>query len=256
MPHIHLSEFSIEHPESVPSKQRNGLCDDDWIEHLKSRVGPEQRSVAWFAARINRITCSDIAAVIGLNPYSDSERVLRKKLKIESFSGNVATKHGQDNEDNAIACYERVYKKKVIDFDFGLQCHPVHDRIAGSPDGITDDCILIEIKCPLRRKIKPGIMPLYYVPQVLFLLEIFDLKLAHYVEYVPPSRTRCEEIQVIEIRRAPAWVGKQVPKLLQFVERLRQLRKVDYAPAISRWVPKKLECKPKELEYRVYRFVF
>ena len=43
----------------------------------------EQRSPEWFAQRKDKLTSSDAATVLGINPYSKEEELLFKKCGIE-----------------------------------------------------------------------------------------------------------------------------------------------------------------------------
>ena len=112
---------------------------------------------------------------LGNNKYSSYDEVLFKKCGIRKpFVGNEATRHGQKYEDEAIELYCKKYNKKT--FNFGLLPHPKIDFLAGSPDDITYDGIVIEVKCPLRRKIVLGEIPIHYQAQIRMNMEICSLK--------------------------------------------------------------------------------
>ena len=132
------------------------------LRKLAETKGPEQRTQAWYDARMKCLTCSDIAAVLGMNQYSSREDVMKKKLGFVKFTGNKACTHGQIHEDIAIDHYEAITNNVVADVDFGLRIHPKYRFIAGSPDGITLGMKLIEVKCPFYRKFKKGYCPVYY----------------------------------------------------------------------------------------------
>lgn len=105
----------------------------------------EQRSQAWFDARRTRLTASDVASVIGRNAFRTSMGVLMDKFgMLPRFEGNEATAHGQKYEDEAIEIYEKQTNRKVL--RPALEYHKTIDGVAGSPDGITEDGILIEVK--------------------------------------------------------------------------------------------------------------
>ena len=53
--------------------------------------------------------------------------------------------------------------------------------LGASPDGITDDGIALEIKCPFKRKITNDV-PKNYWPQMQLQLEVLDLPECHFVE--------------------------------------------------------------------------
>ena len=105
----------------------------------------QQRSEEWFEARRFCLTASDVASVIGRNKFKTSVSVLLEKLGIsKAFGGNEATAHGQLYEDEAIDIYEARTGKHVL--RPGIEYHKTLKGVAGSPDGITRDGILLEIK--------------------------------------------------------------------------------------------------------------
>lgn len=110
--------------------------------------GTKQKSEEWLRARRRCVTASDVPSVLGENPYRQAPRVLLDKLGITpAFSGNEATRHGEQFEPEAIRLYEAQTGRRVL--EFGLLPHPLLDGLAGSPDGITEDGVLIEVKVRL-----------------------------------------------------------------------------------------------------------
>ena len=103
----------------------------------------EQRSPAWFAKRLTRITSSEASAVLGENPYETADDVFFRKRGLgKPFTGNVATRYGQENEPVAIEAYCAALGRTSI--DVGLIDHEaIHGAnpemcfMAGSPDGVT-----------------------------------------------------------------------------------------------------------------------
>ena len=204
------------------------------LRALAATKGPEQRTQAWFDARMNAITCSDIAAVLGMNKYCSREDVMKKKLGFAKFTGNAACTHGTLNEDKAIEHYESITNDLVADVDFGLRKHKKFPFIAGSPDGITLSMRLLEIKCPYYARYKkitsPKEMPAHYVPQVLVLMEIFDLSEARFVQFWPGNLVRDPKMNIVVVKRSATWFHAQVPKLREFVDEMisrREQMRVD-----------------------------
>jgi hypothetical protein len=65
-----------------------------------------QRSPEWYEKRKTRITASEVASILGENPYEGAADVaLRKKGLGKPFTGNIATRYGQAHESAAIAAY-------------------------------------------------------------------------------------------------------------------------------------------------------
>ena len=180
------------------------------VQELISNEYDAQRSDAWLALRGNMLTASDAATAIGDNPYEKPDGLILKKCGYNKFSGNEFTAHGNKYEDEARDIYCERYNE--ISHEIGLHPHPVHKWLGGSPDGITESGKLIEIKCPLKREIKPEV-PIYYMPQLQLLMEILDLEEAVFIQYKPPELTwpKPEEFVLVEVKRDRQWFQDKLP---------------------------------------------
>lgn len=172
---------------------------------LKRKYQYTQRTQEWYDVRRTLITASSASSLLqknkktcesyvntyGLhdifdyndkscNPYSSKKQFFLDKCNQSSFKGNIATYWGQTYEPVVTDIYSKLTGKEVL--EFGLIVHSEHSWLGASPDGITPDGIMIEIKCPFRRKIT-GIPPLYYWIQVQLQLEVCDLEYCDFVEY-------------------------------------------------------------------------
>jgi putative phage-type endonuclease len=205
------------------TKALNNCMHPNVVKILMRSNRIKQLTKLWFTTRTRMITCSDAAAVLGKNPYSNRNAVLKKKTgRSRPFQGNTATRRGQKLEPVALEVYQKKTGKLVWPEDVGLLCHPDWNCIGGSPDGITLDGILIEIKCPLTRPIIPGFVPCHYLPQVLILLEIFDLETAHFVQYSPANTYRHEILDITVVKRDRVFWSKALPVLLDFMEEVTE----------------------------------
>jgi putative phage-type endonuclease len=158
---------------------------------LKNLPQPEQRTKEWFDYRHNRITASDTAAAIDLNPYEPVESFILKKCDPNhKFLDNENVYHGKKYEPIATSIYEYIYNNKVI--EFGALPSETYNILGASPDGICSSITLdykfspllgrmLEIKCVVQRKIYSSgeiaghICPFYYYCQVQQQLECCDL---------------------------------------------------------------------------------
>lgn len=142
---------------------------------------PEQRTPEWYAFRENLITASSWGNVFGW--VGSAKEVILQKLGHEGsqFKGNQFTVWGTKYEPVATMVYERRTGKKVV--DFGCLRHPNEENffLGASPDGISDDGVMLEIKCPPRRQIGP-IPPDYYWAQMQGQLEVCDLERCDFLE--------------------------------------------------------------------------
>jgi putative phage-type endonuclease len=185
------------------------------VERALSLQTPEQRSAEWLEARRDKLTGSIIDTIIGNNPYQSAESVLLVKAgKPDIFTGNQATAHGTLYEPEAIEKYSARYNRVVL--GCGLIPHPTHPLLAHSPDGLSfasdgvGEPVLLEVKCPLTRKIKPGVVPEYYKGQVQMGMDLFGLPACHFVQYRPANQEKNEPeiLDMVEIRADPKWLER------------------------------------------------
>jgi putative phage-type endonuclease len=198
---------------------------DSRVQELLKIPQFEQRTPEWFSQRENAITASDLPTVLGENSYKTPMNLLIDKCNANSkpFVGNSATQWGNHYEDIAIEKYSERYNKKVL--PFGLLLHRDYSWLGGSPDGITTDGILLEVKCPVKRKIVMGEVPHHYLSQVLLNLEICDLELAHFIEFIPGNSDNDYVLNVVEVKRDREWFTKEFPKIRKFWDDVEFYRK-------------------------------
>ena len=160
---------------------------DDRLKYSREQVirlanihQPEQRSPEWYEFRDGMLTASDWGTILGMNPYSNSNQLLLKKCgKQIPFPSNAAIDWGVKYEDVAVLIYEK--RNNVNVMEFGCLQHPTVDFLGASPDGITPDGIMLEIKCPSKRAIT-GVVPSYYWAQVQAQLEVCELDRCDFLE--------------------------------------------------------------------------
>ncbi len=206
------------------SKEDNngGVEIDSRVKKLLERPKHDQRSDEWYAARKERLTASDVATAIGQNPYSSRHDLVYKKCGgKDTFTGNAATAFGQKWEDAAIEKYCKEYND--TSFEFGLLEHPWIPFLGGSPDGITAKGIVLEVKCPLKREIIPGVVPSYYLPQVQVVMQCTGLDTCHFIQYKPPPE---DFMDVTVVHRDDEWFRIYYPIMKNFWEEVLHYRSV------------------------------
>jgi len=177
------------------------------VQTLRAKIQPAQRSVDWYNLRNTRITASEIASCLtntreicqayaeefGINDlkydnkclshFDTREDYIIKKCKSffgeNVFRDSVFTLFGKKYEAIATRLYRRKYNTDVI--EFGLLPHPRLKWLGASPDGITPDGVMLEIKCPYSRKIN-GRVPIHYWCQMMCQLEVADLDRCDFLE--------------------------------------------------------------------------
>lgn len=224
------------------------MTPQEHLEKLKEIVQYPQRSEEWFSQRRDKLTSSDAGTCLDVNPYQKPVEVLLCKCGApKKFTGNVATLHGQKYEDEAIELYCRAMGKRnhnfgLISFDaVGRENDPETNEkypngipwLAGSTDGIAEDLygreglVVLEVKCPFRRKIVYGKCPEYYYPQVQLNMAILNIEKADYIEYKPSSNNQDIVLNIVRIQRNRKWFDQNYPILNSFWESVLYWRTKD-----------------------------
>jgi len=146
----------------------------------------EQKSPEWYRIRENLITASDFAQALGHGKFGNVSDIIRKKVQPQDESGasfsNPFFKWGNMFEPVACDIYSMLHHNIKV-HEFGLIPHKNLKYFGASPDGITDIGIMLEIKCPYKRKIQMGgDVPKQYYYQIQGQLEVCGLEECDYFE--------------------------------------------------------------------------
>ena len=115
----------------------------------------EQRSDAWFSARLGKVTASRVADVIAKTKsgYSASRDNYMAQLICERLTGqqgesftNAAMTWGTETEPLARSAFE-AYADVMVE-EVGFVSHPTIEMSGASPDGLVGLFGMLEIKCP------------------------------------------------------------------------------------------------------------
>jgi putative phage-type endonuclease len=177
----------------------------------------EQRSPAWFNQRKGRVTGSNVAAILGDDPYRTAGDVLRGMVRdyhgVESeFPDNPAMAWGRSNEANAIGLFELSTGLDVQKCGF----FPYEDWIGASPDGLIGDDTILEFKCPYGIRNKPDPVPFKRLDQTHYYGQI-------QIEMLASGRNKAIFAQwtpngdyVEHVKKDQDWVNENIPKLRDF----------------------------------------
>jgi hypothetical protein len=149
------------------------------LRALLAAPGIEQRTPEWYAAREQMVTGSEFKDLI-----SNPARYVREKRasasKWNALAGRLAIRWGVKFE--AVACALYCARGRVVVHDFGLLPHPTVDGFGASPDGITEWGVMLEIKCPFSRKIRPCEVLAGYYTQIQAQLATTGLRACDFLE--------------------------------------------------------------------------
>lgn len=191
-------------------------------------------------ARATDITGSDVPTICGENPFSNGRDVFMKKcLDLPSFSCK-ATEHGHKYEPMALARFERETGARIWQPGY-MRCSTAEwlggtvDSLGRLGDGgkhildlqamcpdIDLRCqdFVVEVKCPISRKIEEDYVPTHYIGQVQTYMHIWNSPVCFFVQYKPAHstarKTHEEQFVVTAIRRDLMYMNSRIPKLYKF----------------------------------------
>lgn len=163
----------------------------------------EQRTPAWFAARLGRVTASNAAAVTAVgrgNTEATTRRDYRTQLVVERLTNTM-----QEQEWTSPALDHGVlYESSARELFAAMIGEPIHTSgfwadetlmIGASLDGHISHgsrelAEIVEIKCPYKTAhhlatLKDGTIPTQYIPQVTHQLLVTDADAVNFVSYDP-----------------------------------------------------------------------
>jgi hypothetical protein len=249
----------------------------------------EQRTPEWYEARKRCISASSIASALMqteeacryyiehfnlqdsfvINPkkhcsYKESQLdlIMDKCGYGPGFKGNEFTLWGQKYEPVVSNIYSQMYQVDML--EFGLIFHPTVGFLAASPDGISTQGRMLEIKCPPCRDVKPY-PPIYYFQQILMQLECTGLEECdyfdcHFVEY--KDEEGWEEDARLWLQMNPDATHHIYGIILSYNEVVDgvETKKHIYPPPIVRtvdeffkWAEEEGEKTDKDLEWTFYK---
>lgn len=196
--------WSLTATQSKVDASSQSRCSTPTINwHLQENI--EQRSLAWAQRRKIFVTASEIGTVAGLNKWKSGQTLLGEKLcSVQPELSSDDVLRGVDFEERALTLFAaeqhvtlhrpglilhwRAWQAASDAHLTDVTCMHVDETwtekfdawLAASPDAITSDGRIVEVKCP--REIKSAV-PRYHMPQVQMLLEVTGLRVCEYVQY-------------------------------------------------------------------------
>lgn len=164
------------------------------LKYLKSRLKclqnkpqSQQRSIEWHEQRKNSIGASELSSIFNKNPFCSYHKYLLKKIqynientsKKESTKLNIYCHHGIKYEEIVQMIYCDRNNVKLL--EFGSIQDEKYDWLRASPDGITTNGTMLEIKVPLSREIF-GLPPIYYWYQMQHQMKVCKLNECDFLE--------------------------------------------------------------------------
>lgn len=199
----------------------------------------EQRTDAWFTARLGKVTASRVADVIAKTKtgYGASRANYLADLVVERLTGqkassfsNAAMEWGTQTEPQAKSAYAA--KTGILVEDVGFIDHLTVAMSGASPDGFAEEG-LVEVKCPSTAThleyVLAELPPLKYFTQMQFQMACTGRPWCDFVSFDPRLPERLQ-LLVVRIPRDDDYIKMLEQEVIVFLQelddKLNKLQKV------------------------------
>ena len=150
------------------------------LKYLTTLPVVEQRTTEWYEMRMNMLTASDTynALIKSKSLVKSKAKKIIKRIKCNALTWGImfepiaANIYSKDNNDI-----------KIYDFGVIRSTDEEIDFYGASPDGITSLGVMLEIKCPITRKIKENDIKKDYMAQVQGQMAVCKLTDCDFAEF-------------------------------------------------------------------------
>ena len=190
----------------------------------------EQRSDAWFSARLGKVTASRVADVIAKTKsgYSTSRDNYMAQLVCERLTGqqgesftNAAMQWGTETEPLARSAYE-AYADLMVE-EIAFVQHPKIEMAGASPDGLVGLFGMLEIKCPNTathiEALLTETVPTKYITQMQWQMACAQRQWCDYVSFDPRIRQDLQ-LFVKRVKFDATYVAMLEEEVIKFLKEL------------------------------------
>jgi putative phage-type endonuclease len=227
-------------------------------------IDVEQRSKEWLDIRKTKITGTDAAVIMGLNPWKTPYKLWCQKLNLAPEDVvNVKMQSGAELEVEAREVYEMITGNKVKP---SVHVSDEYPWMMCSTDGMTDDGkILVEIKCGSKAldQCRKGDIPNYYMAQIQHSLCCTGADECHFFCYMP-----LEGESVTIVQRDEKFIAEMLAVEKEFYSLIANrtppdleekdfviITDEDFGKAAARWRIAKAALKAAEEEEKIAKTI-
>lgn len=162
-----------------------------------------QGTEEWLALRKSKVTATDAAIVMGMNPWKNVEQLYKEKTEYVPRFTNASMERGTRLEPVARAYYSEKTNREM---------NPVvliKEWAMASLDGISADGHIVEIKCPgekVHKMALDGQIPGYYYPQMQHQMYVADASIVDYMSFDGENGV------IIPVERNDEFIEKMITK--------------------------------------------
>ena len=170
---------------------------------MKLEIGSKE----WLEARRKLITATDAAPIMGLSPWKTALQLYMDKINATETVQNDAMKRGNELEPAARSAFELLTGHFVSPVWMVSKEHP---WMAASLDGMNDQGVVVEIKCPGKEDhyvAVGGSIPDKYYPQLQHQMVVTGVNEIHYFSYRPNDIEPCA---LVTVKKDDAFIEKMM----------------------------------------------
>lgn len=177
-------------------------------------IDVEQGSNEWLELRKKSITATDIATIMGVNPYKTPYELWQEKVGLrEPEAENDAMRRGKSLEPIALEYFCTINAKH---YEPAVVVHTYYPLFMASLDGICDNGLsIVEIKCMGKsnhEEAMSGIVKPLYMYQMQWQMFVAGLPECDYFVYSEESNN------TISIKRDQCLIDQMIPAAEQFLK--------------------------------------
>jgi len=222
------------------------------------RFDLEQGSQEWLDWRRMKITGTDAAVILGLNPWKDVKQLYMEKVDGVLPYVNQRMRDGNRLEPEARAEYQKMTGNGMMP---AVVQHDENEWMGASLDGINfyGDLIL-EIKCGKKsfEQALIGEIPKYYMAQMQHCMFVANVKRTHYFCY---NESSMDKGILLEVKRDDNFIEDMIKKENEFYQMIINrtppdgfediiYKTIDHGSELSCWLTEyaALQAQKKEIE--------
>lgn len=174
---------------------------------------------AWLNQRKNFITATEASALMGVNPYITPSKLLKEKPLPPTKLVSDYLDRGLENEEAVLNEALKWLDADIADSQ-GFYANP-ETRISATPDGITKDGRMIEVKCTGAHNLhKWEHPPLYYIMQCQVQMYVTGARenylMARFFYGWPNKNCKPAADKMWKIKYSPEIISKCIDKVAEF----------------------------------------
>lgn len=175
----------------------------------KIKVGTKE----WLEIRRTKICASDAPILMGVSPYCTPLQLYHRKINGREIEQTAAMKRGSDMEEEARNAFEQMTGHFVAP-EFRIS--EDYDWMAASFDGINEQGVVVEIKCPNKKDHELAIngkVPEHYIYQCYHQMVVAKVNEMYYFSYSPYHLDPCA---IVKVENPQCLIQRMLSKEQQF----------------------------------------